>query len=259
MQIYKVQLRKIFSRADVRISLSMFFVIPIVIAFLISIRSGIIEIEGSTFAGVQYAVMVTGLLKSLLLVGVVTLLIGTSTVAREIDTGLDCVYFTRVRKRESVFVSKLFAMDLVITAMFMVLLVSSIAGWLFFLRGTEFGTPFFVADNADDVKRVIFAFLRSYLEILALSKLFLFVSVLYKYNQAIVMNLLLLVGIKLLSNVVFLQQWMPTYIGDSLELFQYAGMDVVVQGLRGMLLLLIYALFFGVAGIWIYQKSDLVR
>lgn len=259
MQIYKVQLKKLFLRSDVRICLVIFLAVPLFLAFLISIGSGAIEVSDTAFSAMQYAVVVTGLLKSMFLIGVIILLIGTSLVAREIDTGLDTSYFTRVKDRKSIFVSKTLAMNILVTAVYAALLISSTAAWLIFLRGTSFGDSAFFASNYEDAKRVVLSYLRSYLEIIALSNIFLYISVLCRYNKAIVINILLLVGIKLLSKVPLLQQLMPTYIGDSQELYTLSGTNLVLYGFKGILILLIYAAVFIFAGTWTYKKIDLVR
>ena len=65
-----VQYKKVFLRNDVKWILIIFTILPILISFLISIESGIIQIGDSVFSAMGYASVVVGLLNSLLLISV---------------------------------------------------------------------------------------------------------------------------------------------------------------------------------------------
>ena len=129
-----VQYKKVFLRNDVKWILIIFTILPILISFLISIESGIIQIGDSVFSAMGYASVVVGLLNSLLLISVLMALIATSVVSKEIDSGLDCMYVTKVRKRERIILSKVVILDMLVIIIFVVLVVSAILGWYLFLR-----------------------------------------------------------------------------------------------------------------------------
>ena len=86
-----------------------------------------------------------------------------------------------------------------------------------------------------------------------------FVSLLFKYSKAIIANLVIIVAIKLLSNIETLQRWVPSYIGDGTGLFEYSGNELVCRGFEGLSVLLVYTILFAIIGLITYRKMDLVR
>lgn len=100
MKILKMQLQKNFSRSDVRIAFFVFCAVPFAIAFMISMKSGVIDIGTSVFSAMGYTSVILGLLKSLLLIGGVTALIVTAIVSKEIDSGLDNIFLSRLKKEK---------------------------------------------------------------------------------------------------------------------------------------------------------------
>ena len=102
------QIKKVFCRSDVKTSIAVFALIPVAIAFLISIESGIIQIGDSVFSAMGYASVIIGLLKSLFLIGGIIALISTAVISKEIDSGLDCSYFTRMKNRNIYMFQKYF-------------------------------------------------------------------------------------------------------------------------------------------------------
>ena len=106
---------------------------------MISMKSGVIDIGTSVFSAMGYTSVILGLLKSLLLIGGVTALIVTAIVSKEIDSGLDNIFLSRLKKRENLLISKMFTIDIFITLVFALLIVGCVLGWLVFLRDTELG------------------------------------------------------------------------------------------------------------------------
>lgn len=253
------QIKKLFCRTDVRTSIVIFTLIPIGIAYLISIKSGVMQVGSSVFSAMGYASVMVGLLKGLLLIGGIIALISTDTVSKEIDSGLDCTYFTRMKKQEYLYISKNIALLCFVTVIFVFLLISSIAGWGIFLKDTEFGSSVFLSNNKDESIVLIFSVLCAYLEMIVMLELFCIVSLLFKYSKAIVANLAILVAIRILANIEIVRRWVPSYIGDATGLFTYSGDELICRGLEGMLVLLVYTTLFSVIGLVIYRKMDLVR
>ncbi len=253
------QIKKVFCRSDVKTSIAVFALIPVAIAFLISIESGIIQIGDSVFSAMGYASVIIGLLKSLFLIGGIIALISTAVISKEIDSGLDCSYFTRMKKQEYLYVCQNISMLCFVTLIFAFLLISSIVGWGIFLKDTEFGNSVFLSSDKDEAILLIFSILSAYLEMIMMSELFCFVSLLFKYSKAIIANLVIIVAIKLLSNIEALQRWVPSYIGDGTGLFEYSGNELISRGFEGISVLLVYTILFAIIGLITYRKMDLVR
>ena len=254
-----MQIRKVFARADVKTSTVVFFLIPILVAFLISRKSDIIQIGDSVFSAMGYASVIIGLLKSVFLIGAIVAFISTTIISKEIDSGLDCVYFTKLKKQEYLFVSKSFAMVLFVTCTFLSIIIASIAGWGIFLCNTEFGSTVFLAEEKDEAVLLVFSILSAYLEMITICGLCCLISLLYKYSKAIVINLAVIVVMRILSGVSILQRWLPSAIGDATALFRLTGRDLVFRGLEGIMVLGVYTITLFTVGVLMYKKMDLVR
>lgn len=254
-----MQIKKVFSRADVKTGVAVFFFIPILVAFLISIESGVIQIGNSVFSAMGYASVIIGLLKSLFLIGGIIALISTAIVSKEIDNGLDCTYFTRLKRQEYLFVSKNIALIFFVTCTFLAMLVASVAGWFVFLRDTDYGSTIFLSDDKDEALLLVFSIISAYLEMITMCELFCLISLLLKYNKAIVVNLVVIVGMKILSNIEAIQRWLPAFIGDATGLFAFTGEELILRGLEGIAVLCLYAIILFMIGLITYRKMDLVR
>ena len=259
MKILKMQLQKNFSRSDVRISFFVFCAVPFAIAFMISMKSGVIDIGTSVFSAMGYTSVILGLLKSLLLIGGVTALIVTAIVSKEIDSGLDNIFLSRLKKRENLLISKMFTIDIFITLVFALLIVGCVLGWLVFLRDTEFGNKLFWEKDSENTRRIIFTVVRSYLEIIVYSKIFTLISIACKYSKAIILNLMILVVMRLLVNIEAIRNWIPTYIGNASDLFEYTGNKIVTHGVQGSLILLLYIIILIILSLYIYKMKDMAR
>lgn len=258
-QAILMQIKKVFWRSDVLISLLIFALIPFVIAYLISIKSGIIQIGNSVFSTMGYASVIIGLLKSLFLIGGIVALVASSVVAKEIDSGLDCSYFTKLKKQEYLFVAKSLALFCFITLIFLALILSSAAGWYVFLRNTDYGNSLFTSNDTDKAAFLLLSMAGAFLEMLTMCELFCVMSLLFKYSKAVLVNLSLLVLMKLLANIESLQRWVPSFIGDGSGMMQFSGRELVSRGTEGLIILFIYACVLVIAGTIIYRKMDLVR
>lgn len=254
-----MQIKKVFSRADVKTSVAVFFLIPVLVAFLISIESGVIQIGNSVFSAMGYASVIIGLLKSLFLIGGIIALISTAIVSKEIDNGLDCTYFTKLKRQEYLFVSKNIALIFFVTCIFLAMLVASVAGWFVFLRDTDYGSTIFLSDDKDEALLLIFSIISAYLEMITMCELFCLISLLLKYSKAIVVNLVVIVGMKIISNIEVIQRWLPAFIGDATGLFEFTGEVLILRGLEGIAVLFLYAIILAVTGLITYRKMDLVR
>lgn len=259
LKIIGAQMKKVFCRSDVRTSILVFAIIPVGIAFLISIESGIIQIGDSVFTAMGYTSVIIGLLKSLFLIGGIIALISTAVISKEIDSGLDCSYFTRIKRQEYLFISKNVSMLFFVTIIFILLLISSVIGWGIFLRDTEFGSSIFLSNDKDESLLLVFSILNAYLEMIMMLELFCLLSLFFKYSKAIIANLVIMVAIKLLANIEVLQRWVPSCIGDGKGLFEYSGNELICRGLEGVSVLLMYTVLFAVIGLITYRKMDLVR
>ncbi|MGI5889005.1 MAG: hypothetical protein ACOX6J_06505 [Oscillospiraceae bacterium] len=259
IRTFRMQMAKVFHRADVITCIAVFFLIPLLIAFLISIRSGIIQIGDSVFSAFGYASVIIGLLKSLFLLGGIIVLITTSVVSREIDTRLDCTFFTKLGKQEHLFISKNMAVDCAIFCIFASLIVSSLLGWLIILRDTEFGSTVILAEDRDEGRQLIFSIVSAFLEMIAAEKIAAFISLLMKYSRAVIVNLVIIIGIRILANIETIRRWNPSFIGDGTGLFEFTGDKLMERGFEGVAVLLIYAAVFAAAGTIAYRKMDLVR
>ena len=198
-----------------------------------------------------YASVVVGLLNSLLLISVSMALIATSVVSKEIDSGLDCMYVTKVRKRESIILSKVVILDMLVIMIFLVLVISAILGWYIFLRNTTYGMDILWSDDKDESFLLLFTVIGSFLETLVMTNVYVMFSLFFKYNKAIVFNLL--------ANIEQINKWIPSYIGDSTGLYTYTGIELIQHGLINMVLLLSYAIVFLLIDYMIYKKIDLCR
>lgn len=254
-----VQYKKVFLRNDVKWILIIFTILPILISFLISIESGIIQIGDSVFSAMGYASVVVGLLNSLLLISVLMALIATSVVSKEIDSGLDCMYVTKVRKRERIILSKVVILDMLVIIIFVVLVVSAILGWYLFLRNTSYGMDILWSDDKDESFLLLFTVIGSFLETLVMTNVYVMFSLFFKYSKAIVCNFVTIVLFRLLANIEQINKWIPSYIGDSTGLYTYTGMELVQHGVANIVLLLSYAIVFLVIDYMIYKKIDLCR
>lgn len=254
-----VQCKKVFLRNDVRWILAIFAILPILISFLISIESGIIQIGDSVFTAMGYASVVVGLLNSLLLVSVTMALTSTSVISKEIDSGLDCMYVTKVRHREHIIASKIATLDMLVVATFAVLVVSALIGWYAFLRNSPFGTDIFWSDDKDESFMLLYTVVGSFLEMIVMTKMYVLFSLLFKYSKAIVFNFVTIVLLRLLANIEQISKWIPSYIGAGTDLYGYVGNELLQHGMSNVALLLSYAIVISVIDYFIYMKIDLCR
>lgn len=253
------QLKKLFLRTDVKWILAVFALLPFGIAALIRAESGIIQIGSSVFNALGYASVVVGLLGSLLLINVCVALTAASLVSREIDSGLDSMYVAKVRSRGQILLSKLTAMDMLIFAIFLALAASAVAGWFVFLKDSPFGTAVFWAGGDDELFTLVYTVVGSLFETLAMSRVFILFSVLFKYGKAVIFNFVTIVVLKLLANIELLQKWIPSYIGAGTHLAQYSGEALLREGMYSIALLAGYALVLSIVDYMIYRRMDLSR
>lgn len=253
------QLRKLFLRTDVKWILAVFALLPFGIAFLISAESGIIQIGNSIFTAMGYASVVVGLLNSLLLISVSVALTAASLVSREIDSGLDNMYVAKVRSRGQILLSKLAAMDALIYTIFLALTASAVAGWFLFLKDSPFGTEVFWSKDKDEMFTLLYTVVGSLFETLAMSRVFILFSVLFKYGKAVIFNFVTIVVLKLLANIELLQKWIPSYIGAGTHLVEFTGDKLIREGLQSLALLAIYAFVLSIVDYIIYRRMDLSR
>lgn len=260
-KLYLVQLRKLISRTDVRWLLAVFAALPFGIAALIAAESGIVQIGDSVFTAMGYGSVVIGLLNSLLLISVTVALITTSVVSKEIDTGLDSMYVTKVESRGHMILTKMAALDLFIVTVFLMLVLSSILGWLVFLKDSSYGTDVFwaVGGDRDEIFTLIYTVAGSFFEILVMVRLYTLFSLLFKYGKAIIFNFVSVVVFKLLANIDKLQLWIPSYIGGGTHLMEYTGNELIGKGLAGIGILVGYAAVLSVINYFIYKHMDLSR
>lgn len=254
-----VQLKKLFLRTDVKWILGLFALLPFGIAFLISVESGIVQIGNSVFSAMGYSSVVVGLLSSLLLISVTVSLTVTSMVSKEIDVGLDCVYITKVKSRGNLLVSKMIAMDGMILSVFFLLILSSVLGWLVFLKDSVFGSDLIWSTDGDETFALVYTFIGCLLETLVMARVYTLFSLLFRYGKALVFNFVIIVIFKLLANMEALRLWIPSYIGSGMHLSQYRGEALVQYGVFGIGLLMVYTVILSVVNYWIYQKMDLSR
>lgn len=259
IKLFLVQLKKLFLRTDVKWILAVFALLPFGIALLISMESGIIQIGSSVFTAMGYASVVVGLLSSLLLISVTVALTATSLVSKEIDTGLDCIYIPKVKSRGHILLSKLAAMDVLVTAIYVVLVLSAVAGWFLFLKESAFGTDIFLSEDKDEAFTLLYTVAGSFFETLVMTRIFILFSLLFKYGKAIIFNFVSIVLFKLLANIEQLQAWLPSYIGGGAGLAGYAGEELIRQGLYGIGLLAAYAVVLGIVDYILYRRMDLAR
>lgn len=253
------QIKKLFLRTDVLWILAIFAILPLGIALLISMESGIVQIGNSVFSAMGYSSVLVGLLSSLLLVSVTLALTATSLVSKEIDTGLDSMYVTKVKSRGHILLSKMVAMDLMAVAIFVVLVLSAVAGWALFLKNSSFGTDLFWGTDRNETFQLIYTILGAFFEALVMTRLYFLFSVLFKHGKALVFNFVIVVVLKLLANIEKVRMWIPSYIGSGMELTQYTGDELVRHGLSGLGLLAVYVVVLSVVNYWLYKKMDLSR
>ncbi len=259
LKLLSVQLKKLFLRTDVICILGVFALLPFGIALLISMESGIVQIGESVFSAMGYSSVVVGLLNSLLLISVTVALTVTSVVSKEIDTGLDSMYITKVKARGKLLLSKSMALDVMILLIFGLLIVSSLLGWLFFLKGTEFGSDFIWSSDSDENFTLVYTFIGSLFETLVMARVYTMFSLMFKYGKAIVFNFVTIVVLKLLANIEALQLWIPSYIGSGMHLAEYTGGTLMRYGVFGIGLMFAYILALSLVNYWIYHKMDLSR
>lgn len=261
MSVYMVQLRKLFSRGDVRWIVGIFALLPFAIAFLIAQESGVVQIGDSVFTAMGYSSVVVGLLNSLLLVSVTVALVTTAVIAKEIDTGLDGVYVTKVHSRGQLILSKMAALDLLSVAVFAAMLISAIVGWLVFLKDSPYGTDaiWSAQGDGDETFMLLYTVLGSFFETLVLIRLYTLMSLLFKYGKAIVFNFATVVVFKLLGNIEAVQRWIPSYIGEGTYLLTYAGDKLLLNGVLGLGVLFGYALVLTGINYLVYKHMDLAR
>ncbi len=259
MNIYTTQLRKLFLRTDVKWILLAFGVLPFGIAALIFAESGIIQIGDSVFTAMGYSSVVVGLLNSLLLISVTVALSTTSLVSGEIDKGLDGMYVTKVRSRGQILLSKMIALDVLCIAIFLALLLSSLAGFCAFLMNSSYGTKAIATANFEEAFTLVYTILGSFFESLVMVRVFTLVSLLFKHSKALVLSYMTVVGFKLLGNIEVLQRWIPSYLGAGTHLYTYQGSELALAGVSSIGILLGYAVVLSLINYFLYRKMDLAR
>ena len=258
MNIYTAQLRKLFARTDVNWILLAFTVLPFGIAALIFAESGIVQIGDSVFTAMGYTSVVVGLLNSLLLISVTVALATTSLVSKEIDTGLDSMYVTKVRARGQVLLSKMFVLDVFCVVIFLALLLSSLAGFHLFLLNSPYGTKV-VTSTFEESFSLVYTVLGSFFEALVMVRVFTLMSLLFKHSKALVFSYMAIVGFKLLGNIELLQRWIPTYLSAGTHLYAYSGTELVWAGAESLGVLIVYAVVLSLINYFLYRNMDLSR
>ena len=259
MNIYTTQLRKLFCRTDVKWILLAFTVLPFGIAALIFAESGIVQIGNSVFTAMGYSSVVVGLLNSLLLISVTVALATTSLVSKEIDTGLDGMYVTKVRARGQILLSKMLALDVLCATIFLVLLLSSLAGFCVFLMNSSYGMKAIATTNFEETFTLVYTILGSFFESLVMVRVFTLVSLLFKHSKALVFSYMTVVGFKLLGNIEVLQRWIPSFLGAGTHLYEYKGAELALNGVTSLGILIGYAVILSLVNYVLYRNMDLSR
>ncbi len=261
LKLCLAQLKKLFYRTDVKWILTILALLPFGIAMLISMESGIVQIGESVFTVMGYGSVVVGLLNSLLLISVTVALVATALISKEIDTGLDSMYVTKVRSRGQIILSKMIALDLLIVSMFVLMLLSSIIGWFVFLKNSPFGTDVFwsVQEDRDEIFTLIYTVVGPFFETLVMVRVYTLFSLLFKYGKAIIFNFVTVVLFKLLANIEQIRLWIPSYIGGGTHLMEYTGDTLLHNGLYSLALLAGYAVVLTIVNHFLYKRIDLSR
>lgn len=259
LKLWLTQLRKLFARTDVKCILGIFGLLPLGVAVLISMESGIVQIGDSVFSAMGYGSVLVGLLNSLLLISVTMALTVTALVSREIDTGLDCMYIPKVRSRGQLILTKMAALDVLTVAVYAVMLLSALAGWFFFLKGSDFGSDAIWGASRDENITLMYTFLGSFFETLVMTRVFLVFSLLFKYGKAIVFNFVSVVSFKLLANIEKIRDFIPSYLGGGTRLMELTGEELVRGSVRDLSVLAVYALVLSLVGCILYRRMDLSR
>ena len=70
---------------------------------------------------------------------------------------------------------------------------------------------------------------------------------------------MILVVMRLLVNIEAIRNWIPTYIGNASDLFEYTGNKIVTHGVQGILILLLYIIILIILSLYIYKMKDMAR
>jgi len=252
-------LRKLIGRNDIKISLAVFFALPLLLAFLISIKSGIIQVGNTKFGGLAYAAIVIEMLKSIFLIHVMLAIFASTFIGGEIDSGVDAMYMAKAPRRPALIATKLGALSMVAALVFATAFAAAVVGWFVFLRPSSYGEEAFLTKDADANLYLALALGRALLEMVCMAAVFGLLALFFSQNKALVLSFVCVAGMKLLSNWRLARNFIPTYIGSSNALTNLEGSALLREGLTGAALLLAYtALLYAVSTVR-YNRMDLAR
>lgn len=259
MSLFCIQLRKMFQRKDVWIAYILFFLIPIILAFLIRIESNIITIGDSVFSGIGFVGVVIGLLKGLFVFYILLFLFTTSLIAGEIDSLSDAVYYGKVEKRISIILSKINALGVMAITLMIDICISSSIGWFVFLRKSKFAYDFYILQSSDETQFIMMMIVLSVVEILVLLLFSANFSLILSQGKALMASFLLLIIFKLIENVELVQKFVPTYIGNLSNAMELTGEKFWNTVLLDGTVLLAYIVILIIILIKKYDRMDYVR
>ena len=248
MNLIYLNLIKLFKKIDVKISLLIFALIPLLIAFLISVESNVITIGDSVFAGIEYATVVLGLLKSLFVPYIFMCLFSSSLIAGEIDEGVEAMYIAKIEKKERNILSKCISLISINFSNIIIIVISSSVGWLLFLKGSKYSTGNFFSSISDDNIIFVIYFILSIL-----------ISLFFNQGKSLIISFLLIIISKLLINIDTIKQWIPTYLGDSVSVEMFNGRELIIHGFQNSFVLLIYICILLFFIVFKYNKMDFSR
>jgi len=259
MQYISVQLRKLFGRSDIRISLVAFSVLPILLAYLASLNSGIMDVGQSMLAGISYTGLIINILKGVFLLYVLLTIFTTSFIAGEIDSGTENMYIAKAQSRISLVVSKLAALYITTLAIFATIMASSVIGWFLFLRTGKNGEPGYFSVYSVLNQVMVFTIVLTIFEMLFMVSMFSLISLYFTQSKALVFSFVAMVGLRLLASWKQVRYFIPSYIGTADLLDDLQGKALTQQGLIGLTIILTYIIAFSLASIARYKKMDFIR
>lgn len=259
MSLLGVQLRKMYQRKDVKVAYLLFFLIPLILAFLIKIESNIITIGNSIFSGIGYVGVVLGLLKGLFVFYILLFLFTTSLIAGEIDSMNDAVYFCKVEKRSSIIISKVNTLLIMSFLLILDICISASLGWLLFLRNSKFGSMQYLSATSDENQFMIMMLVFSFLEIVVLMLVSANLSLFLSQGKALMASFLVIIIFKLVENIEKLQNFVPTYIGNLNSAMELSGKSFWNAVLENSIIFFIYIVVMIVVLTRKYNRMDYVR
>lgn len=259
--MFAVQLRKMLSSAAARGFIAFSVLAPAILAVLIHTGAGgVMDVSSDgPMPGIGYMGSMPELALTLLVPYMFLAAMAASSVAGDVECGIEAMYIVRAKRRTSVVLSKLAAMALLALLATTAYYLSAFACWHLILRGAnDFSSSAFWSDAASRNACAVFTLALIPAALIATVPAFCALAVALRSQiQSFMACMVLVIAERLLSGLEAVQNVLPDYIATGTGLYAASEASIGRTFLFGLTACLLIAAVGTLACVTLYRRVAL--